>query len=521
MPPTLALIAATSSEVGSTRSRLKKVASLAGCLHALKPDELPTGVSYLSGVLPQGRIGVGPAALKQAAGVTPAGESRLSLAEVDARLTDIAAIGGQGSTQRRAEALGALFARATAPEQRFLAQLLLGELRQGALEGVLADALAEAFVLPPERVRRAYMLVGDLARVATTARREGLAGIDAFRLQLLQPLRPMLAQTAEDVATALGDAGERVLEYKLDGIRIQAHKDGDQVRLFTRQLNDVSAQIPELVASIAALPARRLVLDGEALVLDAKGRALPFQQTMARLGSKLDVARLSAELPARGFFFDLLLVDGEEVFDRPLLERQRALDDLLPEPDIMPRLITSDPVAGETFLQQALDAGHEGIMSKAPSAPYEAGNRGSAWRKIKHSYSLDLVILAAEWGSGRRKAWLSNLHLGARDPATGGFVMLGKTFKGLTDAQLAWQTQRLQEIAVAREGNLVYVKPEVVVEIAFNEVQTSPQYPAGMALRFARVKRFRPDKSAQEADTIEAVREIYRSRFAAPEETSA
>jgi DNA ligase-1 len=402
--------------------------------------------------------------------------------------------------------LSELFARATEPEQRLLGGLFLGELRQGALEGVMTDAVAKAAGVPGASVRRAAMLAGDLRKVAEAALRDGEAGLEAFRLTPLHPVTPMLAQTAADVASALARIGRASVEWKLDGARIQAHRLGNEVRLFTRNLADITDRVPEIAAAVHALEVETIVLDGEAIMLRADGRPEPFQVTMSRFGTR-SAAVSNTEL--RAFFFDCLHVDGRDLVDAPAHDRLEALAAALPADLVVPRVETDEPEVAQAFLEDALARGHEGVMVKALEAPYEAGRRGAGWLKVKQAHTLDLVVLAAEWGHGRRQGKLSNLHLGARDPDGGGFVMLGKTFKGLTDAMLAWQTEHLLGLETHREGHVVHVRPELVVEVAFDGVQTSPRYPGGVALRFARVKGYRPDKSPAEADTIETVRAIH------------
>ncbi len=389
--------------------------------------------------------------------------------------------------------------------------MLMGDLRQGALAGVMVEAVARAAKLPTASVRRALMFSGDLGEIAVAALTHGREGLRRFSLQLFRPVQPMLAQTADEVEEALEGLDVATLEYKLDGARVQVHRAGDEVRVYTRRLNDVTPAVPELVERVAALPVREIVLDGEALALRSDGRPHPFQQTMRRFGRKLDVERMRRELPLQGFYFDCLLLDGEELIDRPAAERLEALGQALPAELAIPRAVAGQLSEAQGFLEAALAVGHEGIMVKALDAPYEAGRRGSSWLKLKPSHTLDLVVLAAEWGSGRRRGWLSNLHLGARDPESGGYVMLGKTFKGMTDEMLEWQTHRLQELEIGRDEWIVYVRPELVVEIAFKEIQESPRYPAGLALRFARVKRYRPDKPADGADTVQSVRAIYEA----------
>ena len=503
-------IVGLSRRVQETGSRSQKVAAIAAGLRALPADEIALGVNYLTGRLPQGRSGVGGALLQAARPVSAAVQPVLSLREVDAAFARLTQITGAGSGERRRALLAALLQRATEAEQNFLLRLVAGELRQGALEGAMLDAIARAAEVPASEVRRASMVTGDLAVVARAALAEGRAGLARFAIRLMQPLKPMLAQTADDVAHALGELGTLALEYKIDGARVQVHKAGDTVRVFSRRLNDVTAAVPEIVAAARTSPARELILDGEAIALASNGHPLPFQATMRRFGRKLDVTRMQAELPLSVFFFDALRVDGEDLIDRPGDERVRALAEVFPESSRIPRRIIADVDAGEAFLAEALAHGHEGVMAKALTAPYEAGNRGSAWRKIKRAHTLDLVVLAAEWGHGRRRGWLSNLHLGARDPQTGAFVMLGKTFKGMTDSMLAWQTEALQARAIARAGDVVHVRPDLVVEVAFNDIQASPRYPGGLALRFARVKGYRPDKRPEDADSVDTVRAIYR-----------
>jgi DNA ligase-1 len=404
--------------------------------------------------------------------------------------------------------MAGLLARATAAEQEFLVRLIIGGLRQGALEGVAIDAVARAFGADAPAVRKAVMLAGGLPEVAAALASAGPEGLARFELQLFRPLQPMLADTATDVDDALGRLAEAAFEYKLDGARVQVHKDGDRVEVYTRSLNVVTNSVPEVVEAVAALPARRLVLDGETIALAPSGRPLPFQETMRRFGRRLDVARQRAELPLRVFFFDALRVGDDTLIDRPLAERWRALAETAGGTALVPRLVTARSEDADAFVTRALAEGHEGVMAKSLDAPYSAGRRGAEWLKLKVAHTLDLVVLAAEWGSGRREGWLSNLHLGARDPATGGFVMLGKTFKGMTDEVLRWQTEALLAREIGREGHIVHARPELVAEIAFNDVQVSPQYPGGVALRFARLKRYRGDKAAGDADTIEQVRAL-------------
>jgi DNA ligase-1 len=490
-----AQIARTSQQLVETSSRKQKVALVARLLGELAPDERAIAARHLSGEVAY-KLGIGYATVGELRGqVAPALEASLTVIDVDRRFAAIAALQGAGSGTARREAFGAMLAAATALEQGFLGALVIGELRQGALGAVVVEAVALAAGLPPRTVRAAHMLAGDLGVVAAAALAEGAAGLARFGLTVFRPILPMLAQTADTAGEALASfGGPAALELKLDGFRVQIHKDGDAVRVYSRALNDVTAQVSEVVRAAAALPARRLILDGEASAFGQDGRPLPFQDTMRRHG------------PLTLTLFDALLVDDQTLLAAPAGERFQALGALAPAFTV-PRLVTSDPAAADAYFDAAVAAGHEGVMAKALEAPYDAGNRGAAWLKIKKVYHLDLVVLAVEWGSGRRRGWLSNLHLGARDPA-GGWVMLGKTFKGMTDEVLAWQTAELLAREVDRDGHIVYVRPELVVEIAFNDVQRSSRYPGGFALRLARVIRYRDDKTAAEADTIDAVRAI-------------
>jgi DNA ligase-1 len=504
-PARLADLVETSRRVGAVRGRLAKIEEIAAYLRRVDPSALGIAVAYLSGELPRGSIGVGPSVLREALGEAAAALPSLTLAEVDGALEGVAGAKGPGSGRERQRILRALLGRATPEEQDFLARLLVGELRQGAQQGLVVEAVARASGASPEQVRRAWMLEGDLASVARAALGEGVRGLELSRVELFRPLKPMLASPAEGVAEALRELGEASLEWKLDGGRIQVHKRDAEVRVFTRRLNEVTPALPEIVETVRALPARELILDGEALALRPDGRPHPFQVTMQRFGRKLDVEAMRARLPLRPFFFDCLAADGESLLDRAGRERFAALAERLPAELLVPRLVTSDAGLGEAFLRDALERGCEGIMAKSLGAAYAAGSRGREWLKVKPAHTLDLVVLAAEWGHGRRRGWLSNLHLGARDPSRGGFAMVGKTFKGMTDEMLAWQTQRLLELEVARDAWTVTVRPELVVEIAVGGVQASPQYPCGLALRFARVKGYRPDKRAEDTDALDAV----------------
>jgi DNA ligase-1 len=502
----LASVVETSRRVTDTPKRLEKIDLLARLIRQLNPEEIEIVVPFLSGQTRQGRIGIGYAALRDARS-SPAANPSLEVLDIDSVLQNIVATSGNGSQRQRLELLQSMFARATEAEQQFLSGLLMGELRQGALEGIMAEAIAKASGLAPERVRRAAMMAGDITRVARSALEQGEAGLAQYEVQLFRPIQPMLAQSADDVPEALACIGEAALEYKMDGARVQVHKSGDDVTIYSRSLKDVTPAIPDVVELVRALPAHDLILDGEVISLLPDGRPQPFQITMRRFGRKLDVERMRQELPMTPFWFDLLYLNGTPLLDEPQARRFSALSELSRE-HLIPHTITNDAPAADEFLEQALARGHEGIMAKAIDAKYAAGARGQSWVKVKRARTLDLVILAAEWGSGRRKGWLSNLHLGARDTQKGGFAMLGKTFKGLTDEMLAWQTQELLRLEIGRDNYTIHVKPELVVEIAFNEIQVSPRYVSGLALRFARVKRYRTDKTASEADTFETVQQL-------------
>ncbi len=503
----LATVVETSRRVADTTKRLEKIDFLARLLRQLTADEIEIVVLYLSGQTRQGHIGIGYAALRNARSSPAAATTSLEIRDVDATLDSIASASGSGSQRRRSELLQSILARATEAEQQFLMGLLTGELRQGALEGVMAEAIAKAAGLPPERVRRAAMLAGDMAKVARASLEQGEAGLAQYDVRLFRPIQPMLAQSADDVPEELACVGEAALEYKMDGARVQVHKSGDDVAVYSRSLKDVTPAVPEIVEVTRALPAKDLILDGEVISLLPDGRPQPFQITMRRFGRKLDVERMRQELPMTPFWFDLLYLNGGALLDEPQARRFAALSELSRD-NLIPHIVTTKGEAAEEFLEHALERGHEGIMAKAIDAKYAAGARGASWVKVKRARTLDLVVLAAEWGNGRRKGWLSNLHLGARDTQKGGFAMLGKTFKGLTDEMLTWQTQKLLSLEIGRDAYTVYVKPELVVEIAFNEIQVSPRYASGLALRFARVKSYRTDKTAAEADTFETVQRL-------------
>jgi len=496
-------LVATANAVGETRSRTRKVTLLADYITGLDAAGLRLGVAYLAGVVRQGRIGIGYAAIAEVA-TPPAGASTLRLADVDASLQTVAETTGSGSRQRRHDVLLDLFGRATEPEQQFLRRLLLAEMRHGALDGVMIAAIAAAGDVPVAAVRRAYMLSDDLAAVATAALQRGLEALEAFHLQVMQPVQPMLASTAADTDAALEGAGPAIVDAKIDGARVQVHRSAQSVGVYTRSLRDITQDVPDIVALVRGLDVESVILDGEAVSLRSDGRPEPFQVTMQRLGDD----RTDVHTPMAVRFFDCLHHDGVDLIDAPLHQRLTHLDSVVPGTHVVERLEAADAARAAAFFDHMVAAGYEGVVVKALDAPYEAGRRGAAWRKVKPSHTLDLVVLAVEWGSGRRKGWLSNLHLGARDP-DGGFVMLGKTFKGLTDELLEWQTKRFLELETHRQRHVVHVEPVQVVEIAIDGVQTSTRYPGGVALRFARVKRYRDDKTAAEADTIEQVRAIH------------
>ena len=503
----LSEIAATSTDVAMTQARLGKIERLASCLRALRSEEVPLAASYLSGELPQGSIGVGWATLKELPPPAPPPPT-LELVAVDESLTRILEATGPGSQAARRREVASLFARATEREQRFLIGLLSGELRQGARQGVMTGAVARAAGVAPSDVRRATMLSGDLGEVAAAAIAQGRPGLSRFRMTVLRPVQPMLAHGAPDIGAALERIRPASVEWKIDGARLQVHRLGAEVRAFTRNLADVTDRVPEVVTEVARLPVDSVVSDGEVIALRDDGRPHTFQVTMSRFGSRLDVDRLRAGVPLSLFLFDCLHVDGEDLIDRAASERFETIAARAPRELIVPRAVVDDAGHAAAVLDEALGRGHEGVMVKALDAPYEAGRRGASWLKVKKARTLDLVVLAAEWGHGRRRGWLSNLHLGARDDRSEAFVMLGKTFKGLTDEMLAWQTKRFLELEIRRDGITVFVKPEVVVEVAFDGLQKSSRYPGGLALRFARVKGYRHDKRPEDADSMDAVRAL-------------
>ncbi len=499
-----------SGAVGATRSRKAKVEALAAALRAASPDQVETATAYLSGVLRQRRTGLGWRSLTDLP--PPAPTASLDIDEVHRTFERLSEVAGSGARTVRTSLVDGLFGRATASEQEYLRKLVTGELRQGALDGLMLEAIAVAADVPAADVRRAAMLAGATIPVAVAALSDGEAGLRRFRLEVGRPLRPMLASSAADIDAAFERATpERApvaVDRKLDGIRVQAHKYDGRVAVFTRTLEEVTERVPEVVEAVSALPVTTVVLDGEAIALDASGRPRPFQETAARTASRVDVAALRDRVPLTSYFFDLLHVDGADLIDRPGRERFDRLAAILPPELLVPRLLTSDPAAAAMYFADTVAAGHEGVVVKNLEAGYEAGRRGASWVKVKPRHTLDLVVLAVEWGSGRREGWLSNIHLGARDPETGGFVMLGKTFKGMTDEMLRWQTERFLSLETSRTSYVVHVRPEQVVEVAFDGIQRSSRYPGGMALRFARVLRYRDDKSADEADTVDTVRSL-------------
>jgi|SRR5579884_2328531 DNA ligase-1 len=509
----LARLVEVVAKVRATTKKTEKIILLAECLRQTRGKETELAALYLSGALPQGKIGVGWRMIQEATGEGPACGEPLTLTEVDHVFEAVAADRGAGSTERKIGMLRRLFERAGPEERRFLAQLVMSEIRQGALEGLLLDAIVKAASLRSGDVRQAFMFSGNIGEVARVALEEGAAGLSRFSLRLFTPVAPMLANSAEDVEEALDRLEEAAFEYKVDGARIQVHKGGADVRIFTRQLQDVTERLPEVIEWARALPVREAVLEGEAIALRSDGRPLPFQITMRRLGRIKNVDAVRRAIPLSSFFFDCLYLEGDgPLIAAPYRQRVEILAKIAPPASVVPSLVTSRADEVERFLKTALDAGHEGLMAKSLTSPYVAGQRGFHWLKLKAATTLDLVVLAAEWGHGRRSGWLSNLHLGARDPRSGQYVMLGKTFKGLTDEMLQWQTEKLLSLQTSRDEWTVYVRPELVVEIAFSEIQESPRYPAGLALRFARVKRFRPDKSAAEADTIQTVMTVFHKQ---------
>jgi DNA ligase-1 len=494
-----------SARIAATSKRTEKVVVLSDLFGQMSEAEVPIVVAMLSGEPRQGKIGVGYKTISQI-DVSAAEAPALCVEDVDASLADIAGTTGPGSQAVRRELLSDLLRRCTREEQDFLKRLLVGGVRQGALDGIMLEAVAKAADLPAAAVRRAAMMLPDLGRVAVVALTDGLAGLAGIRLEVLRPIQPMLAKTAPSAADAMETEGLSSVEWKLDGVRIQVHRAGEEVKVFTRNLNEVTDRLVDVVGIVLEFGATRFVLDGEVMSLAVDGKPRPFVETMSRFGTE---GRAEKTDPVVPFFFDVFHVDGVDLIDQPLAHRQDALDRLVPADYLVSRTITDQPAEAQRVLEEARRRGHEGIMVKRLDSPYEAGRRGASWLKVKPAYTLDLVVLAVEWGSGRRTGKLSNIHLGAKDPASGEFVMLGKTFKGMTDEMLEWQTKRFLELETRRAGHVVFVQPEQVVEVVFDGIQASSRYPGGMALRFARVKGYRPDKTAADADTIDAVRAIF------------
>ncbi|WP_041820388.1 ATP-dependent DNA ligase [Streptomyces davaonensis] len=501
----LTRIAQVSQEVAATSARSRKVALLAELFRDAEAADVPIVIPYLAGRLPQGRIGLGWKVLSRP--VTPADGPTLTVAEVDALLSTLAKVSGAGSQAERARLVGELMGSATKDEQRFLFGLITGEVRQGALDAVAVEGLAEATGAPAADVRRAVMLAGSLQTVAEALLGDGPGALDRFRLTVGRPVLPMLAHSAASVSEAVDKLGACAVEEKLDGIRVQLHRDGDTVRIYTRTLDDITDRLPELTTAAMQLRGERFILDGEVIAFDEAGRPRSFQETAGRVGKRVDVATAAHAVPVSPVFFDALSVDDRDLLDLPFAERHAELARLVPEPMRVRRTLVTGPQdarQAEDFLARTLERGHEGVVVKALDAAYSAGRRGASWLKVKPVHTLDLVVLAAEWGHGRRTGKLSNLHLGART-ADGSFAMLGKTFKGMTDAMLTWQTKRLRELAVEESEYMVTVRPELVVEIAYDGLQRSTRYPAGVTLRFARVVRYREDKRPEEADTVETL----------------
>jgi DNA ligase-1 len=505
----LADIVAASRDVAATRSRTKKIARFAAILPTLSLAELPAAIGFLCGELRQGRLGLGYRTLRDVKAQPEPAVSAVSVLELDAVFQALEALSGKGVASERDKLLQALFARLTAEDRDFVVRLVLGELRQGALESIVLEAVALATSISPEEIRKAMLFAGNAAAVALAAFRGGAAELSSFSIELFRPLRPMLAQSAKSAVEAFERTAPCAFEHKLDGARVQVHRQGERVAIFSRYGNELTAALPEIVELARSFAANELVLDGEVIALRLDGRPQPFQVTMQRVGRKLGIEAARADLPLRAFFFDCMYLNGRVLVELPNSERWQALCTAVPEAARFTRVEPSTAAEGQAVLEAALATGNEGVVVKSLASTYEAGRRGAGWVKVKPAPTLDLVVLAAEWGSGRRTGLLSNLHLGARDPESGKFVMLGKTFKGLTDATLAWQTQKLQELATDRSDWVVKVRPELVVEIAFDGLQKSSTYPGGLALRFARVKGYREDKPASAADTIAFVRELY------------
>jgi DNA ligase-1 len=500
-----------SEKVGATPKKKEKASLLAQFFRRAREKEISLAAFYLSGELPQGRLGIGWATLQEAFKGSSFQPNPLSLIDLDLYLESIAREKGSGSSGRKVQSLREILSHSEEREKEFLAKLIMGEIRQGALEGLVLEALAQATSLPIDLLQRSLMFSGSIGEVARTAVEEGASGLFRFQPKLFHPISPMLASPVEGEVEAIERLGEAGWEYKIDGARIQVHKDGEEIRIFTRHLKEITESVPEIITLAKKFPMDKAIFEGEAIALREDGRPLPFQTTMRRFGRIQDVEKIQKEIPLKPFFFDLLHLDGESLIENSYKERFGQLSERIPPEYLIPRMVTAEGQKVQEFLLQSLKEGHEGLMAKGLDSPYVAGQRGFLWLKIKPTQTLDLVVLAAEWGHGRRKGCLSNLHLGAKDAESGEFVMLGKTFKGLTDEMLQWQTKKLLELEIARDEWTVYVRPELVVEIAVNDIQESPRYPGGLALRFARVKSFREDKSPSEADTFQKVRAIFES----------
>jgi DNA ligase-1 len=500
-----------SEKVGATPKKKEKASFLAQFFRRAREKEISLSAFYLSGELPQGRLGIGWATLQEALKEASFQPNPLGLIDLDLYFESIAREKGSGSSGRKVQTLREILSRSTERENEFLAKLIMGEIRQGALQGLVLEALAQATSLPIDLLQRSLMFSGNIGDLARVAMEEGVTGLSKFQPNLFRPISPMLASPVEGEDEAIERLGEAGWEYKIDGARIQVHKEGKEIRIFTRHLREITESLPEIVHLASKLPMDKVIFEGEAIALREDGRPFSFQTTMRRFGRIQDVETLQKKISLKPFFFDLLYLDGESLIETSYRDRFGELSERIPPEYLIPRIVTADSKKVQSFLIQSLKAGHEGLMAKGLDSTYVAGQRGFLWLKIKPAQTLDLVVLAAEWGHGRRKGWLSNLHLGARDEESRKFVMLGKTFKGLTDEMLQWQTKRLLHLEIGRDEWTVYVRPELVVEIAFNDIQESPHYPGRLALRFARVKRFREDKSPLEADTFQKVRAIFES----------
>ncbi len=504
-------IVTVSKRVRETTRKKEKIFLISDFLKNCRGKEISIASSYLSGEIPQQSLGIGWGILEKVISTSLLNPKNINLIEVDQFLNEISSLSGKGSLEKKVKLLQDLFSSIDEEEKQFIAGLITGELRQGALVGIVIDAITEASNIPEQLIQQAFMLSGNIGEVARVALEEGVSGLSSFKPRLFKPISPMLANTAEKEDDPLLRWGEVACEYKIDGARIQVHKDKEEIKVFTRHLKEVTERVPEIIEFAKGLPFDQAIFEGEVFAIRGDGRPMPFQITMRRFGRVQEIERIRKELPLTSYFFDLLYIDGESLLNEPYNKRFHLLSKHIPDRYIIPRIITNQKDEILNFLKKSLEEGNEGIMAKSMDSPYVAGHRGYYWLKIKPSQTLDLVVLGAEWGHGRRKGYLSNLHLGARDPESGRFIMLGKTFKGLTDEMLRWQTEKLLSIEIDRDEWTVYVQPSLVVEIAFDSLQESPRYPGGLALRFARVKRYRLDKSPHEADTIQKVWEIFES----------